>query len=159
MSLAVDVAFGTRQPWAPSVRLLAEWARVAAGRRGARAGLAIRIVTPAESERLNRAYRGKPRPTNVLSFPADAALPAAAAPVEPTPLGDLAICARVVAREARQQKKSLAAHWAHMVVHGVLHLLGYDHELEADARRMERRERVLLARLGFANPYRVRRDG
>lgn len=159
MSLAVEVAFGTRRPWAPSARRLAEWARVAAGRRAARAGLAIRIVTPAESERLNRAYRGKHHPTNVLSFPADAALPAVAVRAEPAPLGDLAICARVVAREAREQKKSLAAHWAHMVVHGVLHLLGYDHEREADARRMERRERVLLARLGFANPYRVRRDG
>jgi probable rRNA maturation factor len=159
MSLAVEVAFATRQPWAPSARLLAEWARIAAGRRGARAGLAIRVVTPAESERLNRAFRGLQRPTNVLSFPSGAALTAAQPRTEPASLGDLAICARVVAREARQQKKSLAAHWAHMVVHGVLHLLGYDHEREADARRMERRERVLLARLGFANPYRIRRDG
>jgi len=157
VSLAVEVAFGTRRPWAPSARRLAEWARAAAGRRGARAGLAIRVVTPAESERLNGAYRGRRRPTNVLSFPAGAALPAAGPP-GPAPLGDLAICARVVAREARAQHKRLAAHWAHMVVHGVLHLLGYDHELEADARRMERRERELLARLGFANPYRLRRD-
>ncbi len=159
MSLAVDVAFGTRHPWAPSARLLTEWARLAAGRRGARAGLAIRVVTPAESERLNRTYRGKHRPTNVLSFAADPAVPAAAGRAEPAPLGDLAICARVVAREAREQKKSLAAHWAHMVVHGVLHLLGYDHDHEPDARRMERRERVLLARLGFADPYRIRGDG
>jgi probable rRNA maturation factor len=159
VSLAVDVAFGTRQPWAPSARLLAEWARVAAGRRGGRAGLAIRVVTAAESERLNRTYRGRQRPTNVLSFPAGAVPPAARPRSEPAPLGDLAICARVVAREARAQKKSLAAHWAHMVVHGVLHLLDYDHECEADARRMERRERLLLAQLGFANPYRIRRDG
>jgi probable rRNA maturation factor len=159
LTLAVDVAFGTRRPWAPSARLLGEWARVAAGRRGARAGLAIRVVTPAESERLNRVYRGKQRPTNVLSFPGGSTPPAAVRHGEPAPLGDLAICARVVAREAREQEKSLAAHWAHMVVHGVLHLLGYDHEREADARRMERRERVLLARLGFANPYRIRGDG
>ena len=159
MSLAVDVAFATRQPWAPSARLLAEWARVAAGRRGARAGLAIRVVTPAESERLNGTYRGQQRPTNVLSFPTGAAPPAVQPRGGPAPLGDLAICARVVAREARAQRKSLAAHWAHMVVHGVLHLLGYDHERDADARRMERRERLLLARLGFANPYRIRRDG
>ncbi len=158
MSLAVEVTFGTRHPWAPSARLLGEWAGVAAGRRGAHATLAIRIVTPAESQALNRRYRGKMRPTNVLSFPADTAAPAGGGG-EATPLGDLAICARVVAREAREQKKSLAAHWAHMVVHGVLHLAGYDHELDADARRMERREKLLLKKLGFANPYRVRADG
>lgn len=158
MTLAVEVVFGTRHPWAPSARLLAEWAQVAAGRRGASAAVAIRVVTPAESQRLNRAYRGANRPTNVLSFAADPAPPSAAARAEPAPLGDLAICARIVAREAHAQKKSLAAHWAHMVVHGVLHLLGHDHERPTDARRMERREKVLLARLGFPNPYRIRRD-
>ena len=157
MSLAVEVAFGTRHPWAPSARLLGDWARVAAGRQGARGGLAIRVVTPAESQRLNGAYRGKHRPTNVLSFPAGPA--PAGAPGEPQPLGDLAICARVVAREAHAQKKSLAAHWAHMVVHGVLHLLGHDHVREADARRMERREKLLMKRLGFPNPYRDRAGG
>jgi probable rRNA maturation factor len=159
MTLVVDVTFGTRHPWAPPARLLAEWAHIAAGRRAARAAIAIRVVTPLESQRLNREYRGKNRPTNVLSFPAERTLPAAAARHEPVPLGDLAICARIVAREAHEQKKSLAAHWAHMVVHGVLHLVGYDHEHETDARRMERREKVLLARLGFRNPYRARRDG
>jgi probable rRNA maturation factor len=158
VTLAVEVSYGTRQQWAPPARLLADWARAAAGRRAARAALAIRVVTTAESQRLNREFRGRDRPTNVLSFPADRALPAAAG-AEPAPLGDVAICARVVAREAREQRKSLAAHWAHMVVHGVLHLVGYDHEREPDARRMERREKVLLARLGFPNPYRVRRDG
>jgi len=155
VSLEVDVAFGTRHPWAPSARLLGDWAQTAAGRRGARAALSIRVVTPAESQRLNRAYRGKDRPTNVLSFPAGSA-PAVDGPA---PLGDLAICARVVAREAHAQKKTLAAHWAHMVVHGVLHLVGHDHERDADARRMERREKALMKRLGFPNPYRVRADG
>jgi probable rRNA maturation factor len=158
VTLSVEVIFGTRHPWAPSARLLGEWAGVAAGRRAAGTSLAIRIVTPAESQQLNRRYRGKHRPTNVLSFPAGAAPPAGARGA-PTPLGDLAICARVVAREAREQRKSLAAHWAHMVVHGVLHLVGYDHERDADARRMERREKLLLKRLGFPNPYRVRADG
>lgn len=158
MSLTTEVTFGTRHPWAPSARLLSEWASVAGGRRAARAALAIRIVTPAESQQLNRRYRGKDRPTNVLSFPA-AAAPEAAGQGQPALLGDLAICARVVAREAREQKKSLAAHWAHMVVHGVLHLTGYDHESGADARRMERREKVLLKQLGFPNPYRVRAGG
>ncbi len=157
MTLEVEVTFGTRHPWAPSAPLLTRWATVAAGRRKGRASLAIRIVTPAESERLNRTYRGKPRPTNVLSFPAAAPMPDSAG--EPATLGDLAICARVVAREAHEQRKTLAAHWAHMTVHGVLHLIGYDHEREADARRMERREKVLLKRLGFPNPYRTRARG
>jgi probable rRNA maturation factor len=156
MSVEVEVVYGTRHPWAPSARLLSDWARTAAGRRGGRAGLAVRVVTPVESQRLNRVYRGQDRPTNVLSFPAGSA-PAAAG--EPTPLGDLAICARIVAREAHAQKKTLAAHWAHMVVHGVLHLVGHDHERGADARRMERREKLLMKRLGFPNPYRVRHDG
>ena len=156
MTLAVDVAFATRTPWAPSARRLALWARAAAGRRAARAQVAIRVVTPAESRRLNRTYRGQDRPTNVLSFPAGSGT---VAHNEPALLGDLAICARVVAREARTQRKRQSAHWAHMVVHGTLHLLGYDHEGGAEASRMERRERAVLARLGFADPYGGELDG
>lgn len=155
MTLAVEVNFGTRRPWAPAARRLADWARSAAGTRVRGRELAIRVVTPAESRRLNRRYRGTDRPTNVLSFP-----PGDGARVpRPTPLGDLAICAGVVAREAREQRKPLAAHWAHMVVHGTLHLLGYDHQRAADAERMERRERTVLARLGFPDPYRSAGDG
>ena len=149
MSLGVEVRFGTRRPWVPASRRLAEWASAAAGARVRGRELAIRIVTPAESRRLNRDYRGKDRPTNVLSFPGGASVRGA----PPAPLGDLAICAGVVAREARAQHKALAAHWAHMVVHGTLHLQGYDHETVGEARRMERRERTILARLGFPNPY------
>jgi probable rRNA maturation factor len=155
VTLAVAVQFGTRRPWVPPKTRLIEWARMAAGARARSRELAIRVVTPAESRRLNRHYRGKDRPTNVLSFPAGAA---AAAPA-PTPLGDLAICAGVVAREARAQHKTLAAHWAHMVVHGTLHLIGYDHAAGEDARRMEQRERAVLARLGFPDPYRAGGDG
>jgi probable rRNA maturation factor len=150
VTLAVEVAFGSRRPWVPSRARLAAWARAAAGRRAGGAILAIRVVSSYESRRLNRDYRGTDRPTNVLSFkvaPLPAAVPTAA------PLGDLAICAGVVAREARSQRKTLAAHWAHMVVHGTLHLLGYDHEAAADSVRMQRRERRVLARLGFPNPY------
>jgi probable rRNA maturation factor len=151
VTLAVDVAFGTRRPWVPSRARLAAWARAAVGRRAGRAVLAIRVVSPGESRRLNRDYRGMDRATNVLSFsvPPLPATPAAAA----APLGDLAICAGIVAREARSQRKTLAAHWAHMVVHGTLHLLGHDHERAPAAARMERRERLILARLGFPNPY------
>ena len=156
MTLAVEVAFGTRAAWAPSARRLTAWARAAAGRRAPRALVAIRVVTPAESRRLNRTYRGQDRPTNVLSFPAGGG---ARPPGEAEPLGDLAICARIVAREARAQRKRQAAHWAHLVVHGTLHLLGYDHERGRDALRMERRERAVLARLGFSDPYGAARDG
>ncbi|MBS0395485.1 MAG: rRNA maturation RNase YbeY [Proteobacteria bacterium] len=154
MSVAVEVSYGTRRPWVPSARRLAAWAATAAGPR--RAALAIRVVTAAESRRLNRTYRGKDKPTNVLSFPAGTA--PAGPGGGPPPLGDLAICAAVVAREARAQRKARAAHWAHMVVHGVLHLTGHDHERDDEARRMERREVRLLARLGFADPYRVAAD-
>jgi probable rRNA maturation factor len=142
------VQYGTRMPYAPAVASLRRWARAAlpAGRRAS--WLGIRIVGEAEGRRLNRQYRGKDRPTNVLSFAADG-LPAGARGF----LGDLAICAPVVAREAKAQGKDLRAHWAHMVVHGALHLLGFDHQRRADAVRMEAREREVLAELGFGDPY------
>lgn len=110
--------------------------------------LVIRLVDEAESRQLNHSYRGKDRPTNVLSFPFEAP------PEVPSPLlGDLVICAPVVAREALEQGKSPQAHWAHMVIHGLLHLLGYDHETDEEAQLMESRERELLARLHFPDPY------
>jgi probable rRNA maturation factor len=129
----------------PPARLKA-WARAAlvgAARGRDRRELTLRIVGPAESRALNRRYRKKDKPTNVLSFPSDA----------PGVLGDVVICAAVVAREAREQGKPPAAHWAHMVVHGVLHLLGFDHIRAADAKVMEGRERAILARLSFPDPY------
>lgn len=147
--------------WAPRPREIAIWAATALGR-AARGELGVRVVGAAESRRLNARYRGKDKPTNVLSFP-PAPLPARerAAIVGPRrdgadarPLGDLVICAQVVRSEAREQCKPLKAHWAHLVVHGALHLIGYDHERAAEARRMERREIAVLRRLGFANPYR-----
>jgi probable rRNA maturation factor len=109
-------------------------------------------VGEAESARLNARFRGRDEPTNVLSF-APAGLPRTPGGVPP-PLGELVICPRVLRAEARTQEKTLRAHWAHLVVHGTLHLLGYDHERADDARRMERREIAVLRRLGFANPYR-----
>ncbi|MGE0581408.1 MAG: rRNA maturation RNase YbeY [Steroidobacteraceae bacterium] len=135
---------------------MSRWARAALGRRGGGRELAVRIVAPRESRRLNAAWRGKDRPTNVLSFPAPP-LPAGTpqADVE-RPLGDLVICAAVVRDEAREQGKPLAAHWAHLVVHGALHLVGYDHVDDSDAARMERREVAVLRALGIANPYRAR---
>jgi probable rRNA maturation factor len=110
--------------------------------------LGVRVVGPAESRRLNRAYRGKDKPTNVLSFPASREEHELCGS-----LGDLVVCAAVVAAEARDQGKERAAHWAHMVVHGVLHLHGYDHERPRAARAMERLEVEILGGFGYQNPY------
>jgi len=127
---------------------------MALGRRAAGREIGVSVVGPTESRRLNAQFRGRDKPTNVLSFPVAAQLPAAIAAEEPRPLGDLVICPQVLQTEARAQKKTLRAHWAHLVVHGSLHLIGYDHERDSDAGRMERREIAVLRRLGFANPYR-----
>ncbi len=145
---------------APAMRLLRQWATAALGRTAAGAEIALRVVGAAESRRLNHRYRDQDKPTNVLSFPVPA-LPSAGPAAgrtqpEARPLGDLVICAAVLAREAREQAKPLRAHWAHLVVHGTLHLAGYDHVRDADAQRMERREVQVLRRLGFPNPYRQR---
>jgi probable rRNA maturation factor len=137
--------------WSPSPRELTRWASAAAGRRAAGRELGVRLVGAGESRTLNARYRGRDSPTNVLSFPA-APMPGVQRPAQP--LGDLVICVRVLRAEARAQRKTLRAHWAHLVVHGTLHLLGYDHERSGDARRMERREVTVLRTLGFANPYR-----
>ena len=101
------------------------------------AEVTVRIVDEAESNELNLTYRGKDKPTNVLSFP----------------FGDLVICRQVVEREAKEQGKPLMAHWAHMVVHGSLHLLGYDHIEDEEAEEMEALERDIMQELGFADPY------
>lgn len=113
-----------------------------------RAELTIRLVDRAESRRLNWQYRGQDTPTNVLSFPAD--LPAQ---VGVHLLGDILICAPLVAAEAREQGKPEQAHWAHLTIHGVLHLLGYDHQEAAAADVMEGVEIALLESLGIGNPY------
>ncbi|HZT00773.1 MAG TPA: rRNA maturation RNase YbeY [Steroidobacteraceae bacterium] len=160
--LRVEVQRRVRS-WAPHAREIAAWAGTALGRNAARGELGVRVVGAAESRRLNAHYRGRDKPTNVLSFPpaplppqVSGSLPGRSRQgVDTRPLGDLVICAQVVRAEAREQKKPLKAHWAHLVVHGALHLIGYDHEREAEARRMERREIVVLRRLGFANPYRA----
>ena len=114
----------------------------------ANAELTIRIVDEQESQSLNFEYRGKDKPTNVLSFPFEAP-----EHIELPLLGDLVICAQVVNREAQEQNKTQQAHWAHMVLHGCLHLLGYDHIEEAEAEEMESLEIELLAKMGFDNPY------
>ena len=112
------------------------------------AEVTVRIVDEAESNELNLTYRGKDKPTNVLSFPFEAP-PGLELPL----LGDLVICRQVVEREAAEQDKPLMAHWAHMVVHGSLHLLGYDHIEDDEAEEMEALERDIMQELGFADPY------
>jgi probable rRNA maturation factor len=116
----------------------------------------VRVVDERESAELNSRYRGKKGATNVLSFPAESPAPPKATAVDLLPFGDVVICAAVVEREARAQGKLLAAHWAHMIVHGALHLQGYDHEKPRDAAAMEARERTLLAKLGFPDPYSIK---
>lgn len=126
----------------PASASLRAWAALARGRKTG--GITIRIVDAGEGLSLNRDWRGKNVATNVLSFPFE----------EPGYLGDIVICAPVVAAEAIEQNKSPRAHWAHMVVHGVLHLLGHDHIDDAEAEQMEALEQKLLKKLGFPDPYR-----
>lgn len=129
---------------------VSHWARAtlrtAAG--DANCTLAIRVVDAEEGLALNHRFRGKDRPTNVLSFPADVSIPDG-----PRMLGDLALCYPVIEQEAQMQEKSIEAHLAHLVVHGILHLLGRDHVSESEASNMEAEEIGILRELGYANPY------
>ncbi len=148
--LTLSVGYAASRKGVPSSASFRQW--VEAALRGAKrrkaTELSIRIVDAKEGRRLNRDYRGKDYATNVLSFPAE--LP----PGVKLPLiGDLVICAPVVAREAKEQHKLPRDHWAHMTVHGVLHLLGYDHIEDAEAEAMEALETRILAGLGIADPY------
>jgi probable rRNA maturation factor len=196
-NVVVEIQFAARRNGVPHARALRRWAIDAyrhVHRRSASTSLqppasspslTIRIVGAAESRKLNRTWRGKDKPTNVLSFSAEpfprspsqrasakrvrnraagrwalarkaaSGLTRAQSPEPSVPflLGDLAICAPVVAREAREQGKALHSHWAHMIVHGVLHLLGYDHENDRDAHEMESTETLILQQFGYADPY------
>ena len=148
MRLLLTVQNETRTPGTPRTPSIARWARAAlAGSGRGRATVTVRLVDAAESTALNRRYRGKRGPTNVLSFSYDLARGARGL------AGDIVICAPLVVREAARQSKRARAHWAHLVVHGILHLRGYDHVLETDAQAMEALETRMLKRLGFPNPY------
>lgn len=148
MAIRIEVDDVSTAPGVPPAADLRRWALAALAGRYREGELSIRIVGEAEGTALNGAYRHKPGPTNVLSFPAE--IPAG---VPVAVLGDLVICAPVVQREAREQGKPVDAHWAHMVVHGCLHLSGFDHVTEAQAAEMEPLESTVLAGLGFADPY------
>jgi probable rRNA maturation factor len=147
--LHLDVSYASRRPWAPGPRLLLKWATAALGRIRTPAVLSVRVVGRARSRSLNARYRHKNKPTNVLSFSG-----AGESPDGRLFLGELVICAPVVAQEASAQDKTLKAHWAHMTVHGVLHLQGFDHEEAKEAAKMAFREVQILDQLGFSDPYR-----
>jgi probable rRNA maturation factor len=132
----------------PDDDVIRRWVNSALAQHPEPVELVIRLVDEVESQHLNQTYRGKERPTNILSFPFEAP-----PEVPMILLGDLVICVPLVAREAQEQGKALHAHWAHMVIHGLLHLLGYDHQTDDEARLMESRERELLQRLHFPDPY------
>lgn len=144
----VGVTYGTSRKGVPSSQSFKRWAEAACQGRIKRADIAIRVVDEKEGHALNKHYRGKDYATNVLSFPAE--LPEG---VTLPLLGDLVICAPVVAREAQEQHKTLAAHYAHLTIHGVLHLLGLDHDNDNEALVMETIEREILADMGYPDPY------
>ena len=153
-ALELDLQIACEAPSLPTESEFTAWVRAALDAAGYTAPadmpteMTIRVVDAAESRDLNHSYRGKDKPTNVLSFPFEGP--------EDVPLallGDLVICAPVVAQESQEQHKTERAHWAHMVIHGTLHLLGFDHIEADDATEMETLEVQILSKLGFADPY------
>jgi len=142
-ALILSVQYGIAQTNLPSRRQIRSWASFALY---TDAQLTIRLVGRREARKLNRAYRGKDYATNVLTFVYSASKPLC---------GDIVMCAPVIAKEAREQRKIVEAHFAHLVVHGVLHLQGYDHDNIKDARVMERLESEIVLKLGYADPYKA----
>ena len=156
VTLEVSVSYALPRAGLPSAVSFRKWVAAALKGRIREADLAVRIVDTKEGRALNRHYRGKDYATNVLSFPAEIAEGVKMPKGFKMPLlGDLVICAPVVAREAKEQKKKLAAHYAHLTVHGTLHLLGWNHEDDREAEAMEQLERDILAELGIDDPYAI----
>jgi len=150
-SATIDLQEASEHPHCPTLSQLTSWVDAALSRAAENkqeSEITIRIVDESESQSLNKQYRGKNKPTNVLSFPFEAP-----AQIELDLLGDLVICAPIVEKEAKEQEKPELAHWAHMVVHGTLHLLGYDHVDDKEADEMEALEVNILQYLGFNDPY------
>jgi len=153
VKVELDVQRVTTSNSVPDKRQFQCWVEAVPGTWAGRSALTIRIVDETEAKQINREYRNKDYATNVLSFSADLpeGLPKAFRQAQ---LGDLLICAPIVRREAKQQRRPEADHWAHLTIHGVLHLLGYDHELNDEALVMEALEVEILADLGISDPYR-----
>ncbi len=148
MSIELELQVASNVKTLPHPAQFREWVSIALWNRVDTGEMTIRIVDEAESATLNEQYRGIKGPTNVLSFPYDP-IPG----ISDNLLGDIVICAPIIEIEAQEQHKTLLAHWAHMVVHGCLHLLGFNHELPEEAEEMEALETELLVKLGFPPPY------
>jgi len=149
MTYHIIIQNAVKEASIPSPKDMKQWAKTALKNKIASAEVTLRIVDKEEIRELNHTYRKKDKATNVLSFPFDMPDIDMKVPI----LGDIAICAAIVAEEALAQNKLEKAHWAHMVVHGILHLLGFDHENDQEAEIMEKEEIVILKTLGFSNPY------
>jgi probable rRNA maturation factor len=148
MTLIVDIQLASASEEAPDPQSIERWVSAAINNERDSTELSIRIVDVEEGRALNEQYRGSTEATNVLSFPFENDCP------EPLPLlGDIVICAPIVAKEAAEQNKALNAHWAHMIIHGVLHLLGYDHQNDTEANAMEALETEIMQGLGLPPPY------
>ena len=148
MSFNIDIQNVSSTKSLPADKIIENWAKQALDRQHKDAEITLRIVDEEEGKQLNKNWRNKDYATNVLSFPVGEVIKQA-----PKLLGDIVICAPVVEREAREQKKELIAHWAHLIIHGILHLQGYDHEVEEEAEKMESLEINILKKIGYANPY------
>jgi probable rRNA maturation factor len=148
MTIIVDIQMASASEEAPDPQSIERWVSAAIGNRRKSTELSVRIVDNEEGQLLNQQYRGSSGATNVLSFPFENESP------EPLSLiGDIVVCAPIVAKEAAEQNKALNAHWAHMIIHGVLHLLGYDHQNDTEANAMEALETEIMQGLGFPPPY------
>lgn len=148
MVIKLDLQIISKANSVPSRKQLQHWITAALKNRSNKNEITIRIVDTAESAKLNKKYRHKNGPTNILSFPFETP-----PELKSKLLGDIVICAPLVAKEAKLQGKTLQAHWAHLVIHGVLHLLGYDHIKKKAAEKMEKLETQILQKLNFPDPY------
>ena len=148
MTIILDIQSASTSEDAPDEQSIKRWVGAVIDSNQGDTELSVRIVDEPEGKLLNETYRGTSGATNVLSFPFENQTP------EPLPLiGDIVVCAPIVQREAKQQNKDLNAHWAHMIIHGVLHLLGYDHQNDSEAAVMEGLETEIMQKLGFPPPY------
>ena len=153
MTIILDIQSASSSEDAPDDQSIKRWVSAVLDSKTGDTELSVRIVDEDEGKALNETYRGASGPTNVLSFPFDEKTP------EPLPLiGDIVVCAPVVVREAKQQNKALNAHCAHMIIHGVLHLLGYDHQNDSEAATMEALETEIMQKLGFPPPYKCQQE-
>lgn len=148
MNLNMDIQNVSGFDSLPDDVLIIKWAELALDKQHKEAEITLRVVDIAEGQKLNKEWCKKDSATNVLSFPVGE-------PIEQAPnlLGDIVICAPIVEQEAKEQGKDIEAHWAHLVIHGILHLQGYDHESDEEARLMETKEIHILKKSGYANPY------